>query len=78
MAFHFTGGEPLIRDDLLDIIEAFRPDMNLISVQTNGSGDALYSYTTGSGAAILGDTTGTGRAGVFAAGAGLVTVGLKL
>lgn len=36
MAFHFTGGEPLLRNDLLDVIGAFRPRENLISIQTNG------------------------------------------
>jgi len=36
MAFHFTGGEPLLREDLFDIIEAFQPTKNLISIQTNG------------------------------------------
>jgi radical SAM protein with 4Fe4S-binding SPASM domain len=36
MAFHFTGGEPLLRDDLLDVISAFQPRKNLISIQTNG------------------------------------------
>jgi radical SAM protein with 4Fe4S-binding SPASM domain len=47
MAFHFTGGEPLLRNDLLDVINAFQPDKNLISIQTNGwlaTDDFLQSY----------------------------------
>lgn len=36
MAFHFTGGEPLMRRNLLDIIQAFQPSKNFISIQTNG------------------------------------------
>ena len=35
-AFHFTGGEPLLRNDLEDIISLFKPRHSLISVQTNG------------------------------------------
>ena len=34
--FHFTGGEPLLRKDLEDIIRAFAPDKCCISVATNG------------------------------------------
>jgi len=47
MAFHFTGGEPLLRDDLLDVITAFQPRENLISIQTNGwfvTDDFLKEY----------------------------------
>lgn len=47
MAFHFTGGEPLLRKDLLDVIAAFQPDKNLISIQTNGwfvTEDFLVAY----------------------------------
>jgi MoaA/NifB/PqqE/SkfB family radical SAM enzyme len=36
LAFHFTGGEPLLRTDLLEIIKAFSPKSSLISIQTNG------------------------------------------
>jgi MoaA/NifB/PqqE/SkfB family radical SAM enzyme len=35
-AFHFTGGEPLLRKDIFDVIRAFHPQENLISIQTNG------------------------------------------
>jgi MoaA/NifB/PqqE/SkfB family radical SAM enzyme len=35
-AFHFTGGEPSLRKDLFEIVRAFRPAENLISIQTNG------------------------------------------
>lgn len=35
-AFHFTGGEPSLRKDLFEIVAAFRPRENLISIQTNG------------------------------------------
>jgi MoaA/NifB/PqqE/SkfB family radical SAM enzyme len=35
-AFHFTGGEPSLRKDLFEIVKAFRPKENLISIQTNG------------------------------------------
>lgn len=34
--FHFTGGEPLLRKDLEEIIRAFDPDKCCISIQTNG------------------------------------------
>lgn len=34
--FHFTGGEPLLRKDLEEIIRAFDPDKSCISIQTNG------------------------------------------
>ena len=34
--FHFTGGEPLLRKDLEDIIQAFGPESACISIQTNG------------------------------------------
>lgn len=47
MAFHFTGGEPLMRKDLLDVIAAFQPRKNLISIQTNGwlvTDDFLKKY----------------------------------
>lgn len=47
MAFHFTGGEPLLRNDLLDVIAAFQPRKNLISIQTNGwfvTDDFLEAY----------------------------------
>lgn len=36
LVFHFTGGEPLLRDDLEDIIRAFKSSHCGISVQTNG------------------------------------------
>lgn len=36
LAFHFTGGEPLIYPELLDVIKQFKPQKNLISIQTNG------------------------------------------
>ena len=36
LLFHFTGGEPLLREDLEDIIRAFRPSRCGISVQSNG------------------------------------------
>lgn len=36
VAFHFTGGEPLLRNDIFDIIKVFNPNRNLISIQTNG------------------------------------------
>jgi len=36
MAFHFTGGEPLLRPDLMEVIQAFRPDRNFISIASNG------------------------------------------
>lgn len=34
--FHFTGGEPLLRLDLEEIIRAFSPDKCCISIQSNG------------------------------------------
>jgi MoaA/NifB/PqqE/SkfB family radical SAM enzyme len=34
--FHFTGGEPLLRKDLEEIIRAFGPEQSCISIQTNG------------------------------------------
>ncbi|CAA7612121.1 radical SAM/SPASM domain-containing protein [Magnetospirillum sp. UT-4] len=34
--FHFTGGEPLLRKDLEDIIQAFDPASSCISIQSNG------------------------------------------
>ena len=36
VAFHFTGGEPLLRPDLMDIVQAFQPQRNFISVASNG------------------------------------------
>lgn len=36
MAFHFTGGEPLLKENIFDIIRSFKPHENLISIQTNG------------------------------------------
>ncbi|MFA6449040.1 MAG: radical SAM protein [bacterium] len=36
LVFHFTGGEPLLRDDLPDVIRAFKPSRCTVSVQTNG------------------------------------------
>jgi radical SAM protein with 4Fe4S-binding SPASM domain len=47
MAFHFTGGEPLLRNDLLEVIDVFQPRKNLISIQTNGwfvTDDFLKAY----------------------------------
>ena len=35
--FSFQGGEPLLLENLKDIIHAFRPHQNLISVTTNGT-----------------------------------------
>ncbi|RME39851.1 MAG: radical SAM protein, partial [Planctomycetota bacterium] len=35
--FHFTGGEPLLRKDLFELIRIFRPAWNMISIQTNGT-----------------------------------------
>ncbi len=35
--FSFTGGEPLINDDLEDIIQLFQPEKNLIGLQTNAT-----------------------------------------
>lgn len=35
--FSFQGGEPLLFDNLYEIIKAFRPERNLISVTTNGT-----------------------------------------
>jgi MoaA/NifB/PqqE/SkfB family radical SAM enzyme len=34
--FHFTGGEPLLRKDLEEIIAAFDPSRSCISIQSNG------------------------------------------
>jgi MoaA/NifB/PqqE/SkfB family radical SAM enzyme len=34
--FHFTGGEPLLRKDLEDVIQTFGPESACISIQTNG------------------------------------------
>ena len=36
LIFHFTGGEPLLRKDLEEIIKAFKPSMCSISIQSNG------------------------------------------
>lgn len=36
LIFHFTGGEPLLRNDLFEIIKVFQPKKNIISIQTNG------------------------------------------
>lgn len=36
MAFHLTGGEPLMRSDVFDIIKIFKPNWNMVSIQTNG------------------------------------------
>ncbi|MBF0339697.1 MAG: radical SAM protein [Magnetococcales bacterium] len=36
LIFHFTGGEPLLRKNLEEIIRAFRPERCAISIQTNG------------------------------------------
>lgn len=33
--FHFTGGEPLLKKDLFDIIRCFDPSKNIISIATN-------------------------------------------
>jgi MoaA/NifB/PqqE/SkfB family radical SAM enzyme len=35
--FSFQGGEPLLLDNLAEIIACFKPDRNLISVTTNGT-----------------------------------------
>ncbi len=35
--FHLTGGEPLLRKDMFELIRIFRPTWNMISVQTNGT-----------------------------------------
>ena len=37
LVFNFTGGEPLLRKDLPEIIRAFKPGRALIAVQTNAS-----------------------------------------
>lgn len=37
LIFHFTGGEPLMRKDLEDVIRAFQPDRCMISIQSNSS-----------------------------------------
>ncbi len=36
LVFHFTGGEPLIRKDLEEIISVFKPQNCAISIQSNG------------------------------------------
>ncbi len=36
LLFHFTGGEPLLRNDLEDIIRVFDPASSAISLQSNG------------------------------------------
>ncbi|MFA6384975.1 MAG: radical SAM protein [Candidatus Omnitrophota bacterium] len=36
LVFHFTGGEPILQPKLFEIIAAFKPEENLISIQTNG------------------------------------------
>jgi len=36
LVFHFTGGEPLIREDLEEIISVFYPERSAISIQSNG------------------------------------------
>jgi len=36
LIFHFTGGEPLLRRDLENIIKAFKPERCGISIQSNG------------------------------------------
>jgi len=36
LIFHFTGGEPLLRSDLEDIIRACKPECCGISIQSNG------------------------------------------
>ncbi|MCL2220346.1 MAG: radical SAM protein [Chitinispirillia bacterium] len=36
LIFHFTGGEPLLRKDLEDIIRTFKPKRCGISIQSNG------------------------------------------
>ncbi len=36
LIFHFTGGEPLLRQDLEDVIRAFKPERCGISIQSNG------------------------------------------
>lgn len=37
LVFHFTGGEPLLRKDLFDLIPVFKPLWNMLSLQTNGT-----------------------------------------
>jgi MoaA/NifB/PqqE/SkfB family radical SAM enzyme len=52
LVFHFTGGEPLLQKGLFDYIRAFRPDENLISIQTNGwhvDGEFLDNYREAGG-----------------------------
>lgn len=34
--YHITGGEPLLRDDIFEIIKVFRPQRSLVSMITNG------------------------------------------
>lgn len=36
LIFHFTGGEPLLRRDLEDVIRSFKPERCGISIQSNG------------------------------------------
>jgi MoaA/NifB/PqqE/SkfB family radical SAM enzyme len=35
--FNFTGGEPLLRKDIFEVIKAFQPEKTLIAIQTNGT-----------------------------------------
>lgn len=35
--FQFTGGEPLLRKDIFELVRIFRPAWNMISIQTNGT-----------------------------------------
>jgi MoaA/NifB/PqqE/SkfB family radical SAM enzyme len=35
MVFHFTGGEPLLRKDIEEVIRAFKPKQCMISIQSN-------------------------------------------
>jgi len=37
LVFNFTGGEPLLRPDLLEIIKLFKPKKSVIAIQTNAS-----------------------------------------
>ncbi len=37
LAVNFTGGEPLLRKDILEVIRAFEPEKLLVAVQTNAS-----------------------------------------
>ncbi len=38
LVVNFTGGEPLVRDDLLEIIRVFQPEKLLVAIQTNAKG----------------------------------------